>query len=41
MQFFSVLIRGAFTDVNYFYAAPILIRTDIAMCDTVDRVNSS
>lgn len=34
---FSVLIRGAFADGNYFQAAPILIRTDIATCDIADR----
>ena len=25
-------------EVNYFYVAHILIRTDIAICDTVNRV---
>ena len=34
---FSVLTRGAFADGNYFQAAPILIRTDIAMRDITDR----
>ena len=34
-MFFSALITGALTDVN------ILIRTDIAICDTVNQVQLS
>ena len=35
---FLVLIRGAFAEVNYFQAAPILIRTDMVTCSTIYRV---